>query len=191
MIPKRNKPKKWRMIVDLSSPEGYSVNDGISQAWSTLEYATVDHLATLVWKMGRGAHLVKSDVKEAYWAVPVHPQDQWLLGIQWKSQRYIDCVLPFGLRSAPKIFSALADTLQWILVQQGVAPLLHYLDDFILVAPTNEKAMTLKTTLVSVWDTLGVPSEPSKLEGPSTIMTFLGMTQWRCSYDCLRTSWRG
>ena len=30
IIPKKNKPGKWRLIVDLSSPDGASVNDGIS-----------------------------------------------------------------------------------------------------------------------------------------------------------------
>ena len=32
LIPKKNKPGKWRLIVDLSSPEETSVNDGISSA---------------------------------------------------------------------------------------------------------------------------------------------------------------
>ena len=27
VIPKRNRPNKWRLIVDLSSPEGHSVNE--------------------------------------------------------------------------------------------------------------------------------------------------------------------
>ena len=30
-IPKKNKPGKWRLIVDLSSPDGASVNDGIEK----------------------------------------------------------------------------------------------------------------------------------------------------------------
>jgi len=29
VIPKKSKPNKWRLIIDLSSPEGHSVNDGI------------------------------------------------------------------------------------------------------------------------------------------------------------------
>ena len=30
VIPKRGQPGKWRLIVDLSSPSGYSVNNGIN-----------------------------------------------------------------------------------------------------------------------------------------------------------------
>ena len=41
VIPK-NTSGKWRLIVDMSSPEGGSVNDGIREAWCSLPYATVD-----------------------------------------------------------------------------------------------------------------------------------------------------
>ena len=56
--------------MDLSSPKGRSVNDGISSSWSTLTYASVDHLATLILEQGRGAFLVKADIQEAYRMVP-------------------------------------------------------------------------------------------------------------------------
>ena len=45
---------------------------------------------------------------------------------------YVDAVLPFGLRSAPKIFTALADALQWILQRRGATFVWHYIDDFIV-----------------------------------------------------------
>ena len=41
-------------------------------------------------------------------------------------QSYIDAVLPFGLHSAPKNFNALADTLQEIVRQKGLAYVEHY-----------------------------------------------------------------
>ena len=46
---------------------------------------------------------------------------------------YVDTVLPFGLRSAPKIFNAIADILEWILSNEGVTDLMHYLDDFLFL----------------------------------------------------------
>ena len=36
----------------------------------------------------------------------------------------------FGLCSAPKIFTVVANALQWILLQQGLQDLIHYLDNF-------------------------------------------------------------
>ena len=131
IIPKKN---KWRLIVDLSSPKGDSINDGIDQERSSLSYISINHLSTLVVSEGRNSFMVKADIKEAYRMVPVHPEDQHLLGKQWGNFIFIDKVLPFGLRSAPEIFSALADAIQWILCSKGVKRSLHYLDDFILVA---------------------------------------------------------
>ena len=42
-------------------------------------------------------------------AYSVHPDDHPLLGMKCNDQFYIDPMLPLGLRSAPKIFNALAD----------------------------------------------------------------------------------
>ena len=53
-----------------------------------------------------------------------------------KGRCYVDTSLPFGLRSAPKIFNAVADALHWILTQQGWTSL-HYLDDFLLFGPAE------------------------------------------------------
>ena len=38
----------------------------------------------------------------------------------------MDTVLPFGLRSAPEIFSAVANALEWILWQASVTSIMHY-----------------------------------------------------------------
>ena len=154
VIPKKNKPGKWRLIDDLSSPERLSVNDGVDVDRSSLSYASVDHLSALVVSSGRGCFLVKADIKEAHRMVTVHPQDQHLLGVKWESTVYIDKVLPFGLRSAPKIFSALADTVQWILYNNGIQKGFHYLDDLILIAKNLDLAQRdRRHSVIHVWET--------------------------------------
>ncbi len=54
VIPKKSKPGKWRLIVDLSSPSGHSVNDGIEKELCSLSYVSVDQLSTafFVWAGG-------------------------------------------------------------------------------------------------------------------------------------------
>ena len=78
--------------------------------------------------------LAKMDVKSAFRLLPVHPSDRHLQGMSWNNALYIDTCLPFGLRSAPKLFNLLEDFLAWVLGQKGVETL-HYLDDFLLVGP--------------------------------------------------------
>ena len=120
IIPKSNQPGKWRLILDLSYPPEHSVNDGINPQWCSLCYATVDQAIGHILQLG-GALLVKVDVEHAYRNIPVHPEDRHLLGMAWRGRLYIDTALPFGLRSAPKIFSAVADVLEWVLLRDGLS----------------------------------------------------------------------
>ncbi len=48
--------------------------------------------------------------------------------MEWEG---VDTTLPFGLRSAPKIFSAVADASEWAFMEGGVTYSLHFLDDYL------------------------------------------------------------
>ena len=50
-IPKKHKPGKWRLIMDLSSPAGSSINDGISSEWSSISYVSIDFLLSWFWRL--------------------------------------------------------------------------------------------------------------------------------------------
>ena len=141
-----------------------------------MSYASLDHAVQLVQSLGRGTLLAKFDLKEAYRAVPVHPSDQRLLAVLWMGKTYLDKALPFGLRSAPKLFLALTDAMIWVLQDRGVGMALHYLDDFLVLGPPDQPvcAEALATTL-AVCEELGFPVAEDKTEGPSTTFTFLGI----------------
>ena len=97
-------PGKWRLITDLSFLEGASVNDAIDPPLCSLKCITVDQVARQAILMGKGSLI---DIKAAYCLVPGAPQQRHHLGMSWKNQIYVDGMLPFGLRSAPKIFNPL------------------------------------------------------------------------------------
>lgn len=176
LIPKKQEPNKFRLIVDLSSPQGKSVNDGITRELCSLRYASVDEAVAMVQALGKGTRLVKIDLKETYRQVPVHPDDFHLLGIEWEGQTYVDRALPFGLRSAPKIFNAVADFIAWVLHCNGIAHQLHYLDDFLFLgAPDSEEATAALETVTRTLACMGIPVAIHKTEGPSTMLTFLGI----------------
>ena len=94
--------------MDMSSPEGGSVNDGIPEELCSLSYVGIKDAVRAIQDRGRGAMMAKVDVKSAYRNIPVHPEDRWMMGMMWEGALYIDTCLPFGLRSAPKIFTAIA-----------------------------------------------------------------------------------
>ena len=167
---------KFRLIVDLSSPAGKSVNDGISSHLCSLKYASVDDAVAMVKTLRRGTKLVKMDLKDAYRIIPVHPDDYHLLGVSWQGHTYVDRALPFGLRSAPKIFSAVADFIAWVLHKHGIAHQLHYLDDFLFLgAPHSDEAERVLETVTKVLRMLGIPLAVHKTEGPDTTLIFLGI----------------
>ena len=58
--------RNWRLILDLLSPEGASVNDGIDPRVCSLSYVTVDYVARTIERVGMGAKLAKVDFKSAY-----------------------------------------------------------------------------------------------------------------------------
>ena len=176
VIPKRHQPGKWRLILDLSSPEGRSINDGIDKGLCSLQYESVDDAARILMGLGEGAQLAKIDIAHAYRNVPVHPTDRYLLGMQWKNMIYIDTALPFGLRSAPKIFCALSDALEYILLQAGISSCLHYIDDFLtLGAPDSQECAHNLRVLTDICKVLGIPLAIEKIEGPSVCIIFLGI----------------
>ena len=117
----KSTPGKCCLIVDLSYPSGGSANDGIAGSMCSLLYVSVESAARAVLRLGRGAHLAKMDIRDAYRNVPVHPDDRWLSGMSWRGSVFIDTVLPFGLHSAPKVFNTVADALERIVRKNGVA----------------------------------------------------------------------
>ena len=82
----------------------------------------------------------------------------------------MDCQLPFGLASAPAIFSAIGEALEWI---RGS---IHYIDDFLLLgSPASPECLQALHMTLSTCQELGIPIAEEKTEGPSTTMTFLGI----------------
>ena len=99
LIPKPHQPGKWRLIVDLSSPQGRSVNDAISPELCHLRYASVLDAAALVRHLGKGTTLAKIDLHQAYRSSQctqmTTPFWEWVGKIRPSSTRR--CRLGFGL----------------------------------------------------------------------------------------------
>ena len=177
VIPKKHQPGKWHLILDLSSPDGDSVNDGIRKDPFTVQYMKVDAIIDRIMSLGRGTLLAKFDMESAYRIITIHPNDRYLFGMLWQDNYFVDMTLPFGLRSAPYIFSSVADLVEWVLKKQyNVSFLLHYLDDFHTLGPPNSQTCQQNLdTCIQQFQDWGIPLHPDKLEGPSTLLTVLGI----------------
>ena len=97
--------------------------------------------------------------------------------MEWKIAIYLDTCLPFGLRSAPKLFNILAELLAWIVQQNRVTFSIHYLDDFLTMGPPHSPTCSQNLRIFTeVCARFGVPLALEKVEGPFTCLTFLGIT---------------
>ena len=96
--------------------------------------------------------------------------------MQWQGQLLVDGCLPFGLRSAPLLFTVAADLLQWVMSKRGVTWIRHYIDDFIMLgAEGKEECGRNLQQMKQVCEEAGMPTELEKEDGPATELVFLGM----------------
>ena len=174
----------WQTIYHLSAPPNSSVNNFINPDDYSLSYCSIDDAYTFINELGPGTLLSKIDLKDAFRLIPVNPSDLNLLGIHWRGKFYIDTCLPFGLRSASYLFNRLSQAIRWILTNNyGVKHLLHYLDDFLTAGPADSPVCSQNlNAMLTLCQNINAPVKTSKIEGPSTSITLLGI-QPRHSYD--------
>ena len=172
-------PKKdgtFRIILDLPSPRGCSVNEGISQEDFSVKYSNFDDAVSLVRSLGSSAFMAKIDIRHAFRICPVRREQWGLLGFCWQDMFFLDTRLPFGSRSSPFIFNTFADLLLWLLIYiGGISLIVHYLDDFFLCVSSQEECFQHMSTLSKLFSELGVPIAEDKTCGPAQVISYLGI----------------
>ena len=186
VVPKKE-TGKFRVITDLSSPRGFSINDGILDAEASVEFNNFDSAVNIVADPGKGSLMAKLDIKSAFRICPVHPDDWHLLGFSLDDLFFVDLCLPFGLRSSVNRFTTLADTLLWIMKNNlNIKSCTNYLDDYFLAGEAkSEECQNHMIATSQLFARLGVPLAKEKTEGPTTQIKFLGI-----EIDSMRMSLR-
>ena len=181
LVPK-SEPGKFRLIHNLSFPEGGSINDGIDRELCKVQYANFDDAVNLVVRVGKGALMAKADIESAFRLLPINPADFHLLGIKVDGQYYIDKALPMGASCSPAYFELFSTFLEWVVKKVGSFDLIcHYMDDFFIVGGALDDKSHIPSCQTSVMNfesvcaDLGVPLAANKSVGPSTSLVFLGL----------------
>ena len=163
-----------RVIIDLSFPEGKSVNDGICKT-ATPKYRlpTPLDLADLMLESGKGAFLWKSDLSRAYRQLRVDPLDYPLLGIRHTNQYFIDICPSFGCRASGQAQQRVSNAVTYLMGLDNFA-VLAYVDDFCGVAASKHQARQGFERFHSLTHELGLKLAPDKTCPPATTMEWLG-----------------
>ena len=176
VVPKKE-AGKFRLIHDLSFPKQNSVNAFIDQQEASVQYETLDHLITLLQRIGRGALMAKTDIEDAFRLIPVHKDDHHLLGFQFNNKFYYDKCLPMGCRMSCNIFERFSSALQRIMQAafncKGVT---HILDDFIFVGPPQcDTTLNYLNSFLRLAERCHIPIKQSKTVYPSTVIVAHGI----------------
>lgn len=174
--PKSN-GQSWRLLHDLSYPyDDTSVNSSIPKKNKEVKYSSIQDAIAIIQQLGKGAQMGKSDLASAYTQVPIHPDDYKFLGFKWKNNYYYYKTLPQGAASSCFIFQRISTAIKWILQQKyEVHHTIHYLDDYLFLAPTSDECLKSMQTFHQVCEEIGFPVNPEKTEGPTPCLTFLGI----------------
>ena len=139
----RDKPDGGvRVIVDLSWPQGGSVNSSVpSDIYDTmsykLKYPTIDDIVQKVVEIGPTALLYKVDLERAFRNLRIDPYDYSALGLQWQGKLYVDVALAFGFPAGATICQLCTELITHVLRMRNTW-VVSYLDDNIGVALPNQ-----------------------------------------------------
>ena len=153
-----------RPVIDLSSLNKFIVN----------EHFQLENLSCLKTLLLPGDFMTNIDLKDAYLSASIHKTSRTFLRFLRKGTSYQFKALPFGLCSAPRIFTKVLKPVTAFLRRKAIRVLI-YLDDFLLLAATVEEAVKNTQLVVSLLQSLGFTINPKKsLLIPTQAITFLG-----------------
>ena len=124
--------------------------------------------------LSKDAYMATVDLKEAYFSVPIHIEHRKLLRFSFEDNLYEFNCLPFGLSSAPWVFTKLMKPVLAYLRSLSLISVCC-LDDFLLITPSYDECIININTTYSTLLSLGflINKEKSKLI-PSKMCKFLG-----------------
>lgn len=126
-----NRSKK-RLILDLSRLNNYVKYEKIKfEDWKTaMDYFEKD------------CYCLKFDLKSGYHHIDISESFQKYLGFSWNDKYYCYTVLPFGLSSAPFIFTKCLRPIVKFWRKRGIKIVL-YLDDGFVFAPSKHECLSV------------------------------------------------
>ena len=168
-----------RIVVDLSWPRGYSVNDGIPKndylgSPINLTLPTVDYMADRVRALGEGCYMYKLDLSRGYRQLRLDPLDWPIMSIQHLGKLYMDMCPPFGLRTAAMMMERTTMAACHIHGMYGYLSK-PYIDDLGGAEQDHQRASQASGTLQGVLQAVGLDVAPHKTCPPSTTMVWLGI----------------
>ena len=168
-----------RIVLDLSWPDGFSVNNGIDKdlylgKTHDMHLPTIDLMEKEILQCGKGCYLYKTDLSRGYRQLRVDPIDWPLLGFKYEESYFMDICPPFGLRSAAMMMQRTSEAVAFIQDKEG-HKVFPYIDDFGGAKKSKHMAGVALGSLQESLVGLGLDEAKHKVCLPSQIMVWLGI----------------
>ena len=168
-----------RVIIDLSWPEGKSVNAGILK--NTFEgqvfnygLPTVSNFTDILLSLGPGSYMWKADLKSAYRQLRIDPYSYPLLGVTNNGLFYLDICPSFGCRQSGGCQQRVSNAAVYIMSKLFGAKMLVYVDDFACISATYEESKYLFDEFNKLCKHLGLELAEEKSVPPTQNLEWLG-----------------
>ena len=101
----------------------------------------METLRSIMKALKKGDYAVTLDLTDAYFHIPIHAEFKKFLRFKFLGQSFQFRAMPFGLRSAPRVFTKIMSVLGAFL-RKKIIHIFMYLDDWLLI--NSDKAILLK-----------------------------------------------
>lgn len=120
--------------------------------------------------------MTRIDLKDAYFTIPINPIHWKYLRFKWLARTYQFTCLPFGLASAPRVFTKILRPVVGFLRSKGIRCVI-YLDDILLLEQDKSRLIEHTATTVLLLEALGfLVNYPKSALEPAQKLIFLGFT---------------
>ena len=118
----------WRPVIDLKRRLNTHIH---------APHFCMFTISSVLSTIRKGDYAFKIDLQDAYFHIPIHPSSRKCLRFAFENKVYQFQVLPFGLNTAPQIFTLLGHTVTGYLHRLGVS-VIPYLDDWLVHHPARQ-----------------------------------------------------
>ena len=162
LVPKPH--QRWRPVIDLSR----------LNTFLHVEKFKMETPESIRTSLIPGEWVASIDLSDAYLHIPIHPSSRKYLRFCYKAQVFQFTSLPFGLATAPQVFTMIVKEVKLMALSRGLR-IHQYLDDWLIRSQSQEEAQVNTQAVVELTQSLGwiINQEKSELK-PTQVFSFVG-----------------
>ena len=167
VVIQEHRTTKNRLIFDMSF-----LNQFIKfPKFSLLKIPTILHI------LHRSNFAAKIDLSKAYYHIPIHENYKKFFSFAFKNKKYQFNNMPFGLASAPYIFTTIMTAvIVYIRKTYGII-IFSYLDDILILAKNHFQITYAILKVLELFERLGLTvNYKASILHPTNIVTYLGIS---------------